>query len=56
MGVLLPDQISKTITEAFVDRFICVLKALKQLMDQGTNFISNLIKKVAYESEQKTMK
>jgi len=46
MGI--PDQTFETITEAFVDRFICVLGALKaMLIDQRRNFISDLMKKVA---------
>jgi len=48
MAVPLPDQTSETIAEAFVDRFICVLGAPKAILtDQGRNFISDLMKKVA---------
>ncbi|KMQ88977.1 enzymatic polyprotein endonuclease reverse [Lasius niger] len=48
MGVPLSDQTSETIAEAFVDRFICVLGAPKAILtDQGRNFISDLMKKVA---------
>lgn len=48
MGVPLPNQTSETIAEAFVDRFICVLGAPKAILtDQGRNFISDLMKKVA---------
>jgi len=48
MGVPLPNQTSETITEAFVDKFICVLGAPKAILtDQGRNFISDLIKKIA---------
>jgi len=48
IGVPLPDQTSETIAEAFVDRFICVLGAPKAILtDQGRNFISDLMKKVA---------
>jgi len=44
----LPDQTSETIAEAFVDGFICVLGAPKAILtDQGRNFISDLMKKVA---------
>jgi len=32
MGILLPDQTSETIAEAFVDRFICVLGAPKAIL------------------------
>jgi len=48
MGIPLPDQTSKTIAEAFVDKFICVLGAPKTILtDQRTNFISELMKKIA---------
>jgi len=48
MGIPLPEQISETIAEAFVDRFICVLGAPKAILtDQGRNLISDLMKKVA---------
>jgi len=48
MGVPLPNQTSETIAEAFVDRFICVLGALKAILtDQRRNFISDLMKKIA---------
>jgi len=48
MGIPLPDQTSETIAEAFVDRFICILGAPKAILtDQGRNFISDLMKKVA---------
>ena len=48
MGIPLPDQTSETIAEVFVNRFISVLGASKAiLIDQGRNFISNLMKKVA---------
>ena len=48
MGVPLQNQIAGTIAEAFVDRFICVLGAPKAiLIDQGRNFISDLMKKIA---------
>jgi len=48
MGIPLPDQTSKTIAEVFVNRFISVLGASKAILtDQGRNFISNLMKKVA---------
>jgi len=48
MGVPLPDQTSETIAEVFVDRFICVLEAPKAILtDQGRNFISDLMKKIA---------
>jgi len=47
MGVPLPDQTSETIAEVFVDRFICVLEAPKAITDQGRNFISDLMKKIA---------
>jgi len=48
MGIPLPDQTSETIAEAFIDRFICVLEVLKAILtDQGRNFISDLMKKVA---------
>jgi len=44
------DQTFETITEAFVDRFICVLGAPKAILtDQGRNFISlvvDLMKKI----------
>jgi len=44
----LPDQTSKTIAEAFADRFICVLGAPKAILtDQGRKFISDLMKKIA---------
>ncbi|KAG5314864.1 POL2 protein, partial [Pseudoatta argentina] len=47
MGIPLSDQTS-TITEAFVDRFICVLGAPKAILtNQGRNFISELMKKIA---------
>jgi len=46
MGIPLPDQTLETIAEAFVDRFICVLGA-PILTDQGRNFVSDLMKKVA---------
>lgn len=45
MGIPLPNQTSETIAEAFVDRFICILKAI--LTDQERNFISDLMKKIA---------
>ena len=48
MGIPLPDQTSETIAEAFVDKFICVLGAPKAILtDQGRNFISELMKKIA---------
>jgi len=48
MGIPLPDQTSETIAEAFVDRFICILGAPKAILtDQGRNFLSELMKKVA---------
>ncbi|KAM0730323.1 Retrovirus-related Pol polyprotein from transposon 17.6 [Formica fusca] len=48
MGIPLPNQTSETIAEAFVDRFICVLGAPKAILtDQGRNFLSDLIKKIA---------
>ena len=48
MGIPLSDQTSETIAEAFVDRFICVLEAPKAILtDQGRNFISELMKKIA---------
>jgi len=45
MGIPLPDQTSEIIAEAFVDKFICVLGAI--LTDQGRNFVSELMKKIA---------
>ena len=48
MGISLSDQTSETITEAFVDRFICMLRTPKAVLaDQGRNFISDLMKKIA---------
>ena len=48
MGIPLPDQTAETIAEAFVDRFICVLGAPKAILtDQGRNFISDLMRKIA---------
>jgi len=48
IGIPLPDQTSEIIAEAFVDRLICILGAPKAILtDQGRNFISDLIKKVA---------
>jgi len=48
MGVSLPDQISEIIAEAFVNRFISVLGASKAILtDQGRNFISDPMKKIA---------
>ncbi|KAL0128587.1 hypothetical protein PUN28_003742 [Cardiocondyla obscurior] len=48
MGIPLQNQTSETIAEVFVDRFVCVLGAPKAILtDQGRNFISDLIKKVA---------
>jgi len=48
MGIPLPDQTSETIAEAFVDKFVCVLGAPKAILtDQGRNFISELMKKIA---------
>ena len=39
---------SETIAEAFIDRFICVLGTSKAILtDQGRNFISELMKKIA---------
>jgi len=32
MGISLPDQNSETIAEAFVDKFICVLGAPKEIL------------------------
>jgi len=47
MVVPLPDQTSKTIAEAFVDRFICVLGTPKAILTDQRNFISDLMKKIA---------
>ena len=48
MGIPLHNQTAETIAEAFVDRFICVLGAPKTILtDQGRNFISDLMKKIA---------
>ena len=48
MGIPLPNQTSETIAEAFVDRFICTFGAPKAILtDQGRNFISDLMKKIA---------
>jgi len=48
MGIPLPNQTAETITEVFVDRFIYVLRAPKAILtDQGRNFISDLMRKVA---------
>jgi len=48
MRIPLPDQTSETIAEAFVDKFICVLEVPKAILtDQGRNFISELMKKIA---------
>jgi len=48
MGIPLPDQTSETIAKAFVDKFIHVLGAPKVILtDQGRNFISELMKKIA---------
>lgn len=48
MGIPLPNQTAETIAEAFVDRFICMLGAPKAILtDQGRNFISDLMKKIA---------
>jgi len=47
LGIPLPNQTSETIAEAFVDRFI-VLGAPKTILtDQGRNFVSDLMKKIA---------
>jgi len=48
MGIPLSDQTAETVAEAFVDRFICVFGSPKAILtDQGRNFISDLMKKVA---------
>lgn len=48
MGIPLPNQSSGTIAEAFVDKFVCILGAPKAILtDQGRNFISDLMKKIA---------
>ncbi|KAL6419684.1 hypothetical protein ACFW04_014291 [Cataglyphis niger] len=48
MGIPLQNQTSETIAEAFVDRFICIFGASKAILtDQGRNFISELMRKVA---------
>ena len=48
MGISLPDKTSETIAEAFIDRFICVMGALKIILtDQGRNVINELMKKIA---------
>ena len=48
MGIPLSDQIAEMIAEVFVDRFVCILGAPKAiLIDQGRNFISELMKKIA---------
>jgi len=44
----LSNQTVETIAEAFVDRFVCILGASKAILtNQGKNFISELMKKVA---------
>jgi len=54
MGIPLPNQTSETIAEAFVDRFICVLESPKAILtDQGRNFISDLMKKIAKSYSKK---
>jgi len=46
--ISLLNQTSETIAEVFMDKFICTLKAPKTILtDQGKNFISDLMKKVA---------
>ncbi|KAL6418934.1 hypothetical protein ACFW04_011685 [Cataglyphis niger] len=48
MGIPLQNQTSETIAEAFVDRFICIFGAPKAILtDQGRNFISELMRKIA---------
>ncbi|RLU23008.1 hypothetical protein DMN91_005286 [Ooceraea biroi] len=48
LGIPLPDQTSATIAEAFVNKFICVFGAPKAILtDQGRNFISDLMRKLA---------
>jgi len=40
MDISLPDQITETVAEDFVDRFICILGASKVILtDQERNFI-----------------
>ncbi|KAL6420849.1 hypothetical protein ACFW04_014380 [Cataglyphis niger] len=47
MGIPLQNQMSETIAEAFVDRFICVFGAPKAILtDQEKNFIGELMRKV----------
>ncbi|KAL6427138.1 hypothetical protein ACFW04_008640 [Cataglyphis niger] len=48
MEIPLQNQTSETIAEAFVDHFICIFGAPKAILtDQGRNFISELMRKIA---------
>jgi len=48
MGIFLPDQTAEIVVEVFVDRFIYILGTPKVILtDQGRNFISELMKKIA---------
>jgi len=41
MGISLPDQISERITEAFVDKFICILGASKAILIKEETLLMN---------------
>jgi len=43
MGIPLSDQISETITEAFVDKFICTLGAPKAILTKEETLLVNFI-------------
>ena len=48
LAIPLPNQQTSIITDAFVKRFICIFGSPKGLLtDQGRNFLSNLLKRLA---------
>lgn len=47
-GIALPNATAQTVAEAFIRRFVCIYGAPKAVLtDQGTNFLSDLMKRIA---------
>ena len=48
LAIPLPNHEANTIVDAFVKKFICIFESPKEvLMDQGRDFLSNLLKRLA---------
>ena len=57
IAVPLPNALATSIAEAFIKRFICIFGTPKVILtDQGRNFLSSLIQKIAKRFKSKRIK